>query len=230
MKPEVKLMWATPDPEFQIVRAARICYQSEGKIDSSWVVTGLQKADTGEMQIKYPVTEVQLGPNDKGLLDKLMTNNHNACLRFASAAFTISGISRVCSHQLVRIAHFGILQKSDRYSETFENVIPEELMGVDSELDALIDNAEQAAESVYIKALEKGVNKEFARYMLPNASQTEINMCANFQGWKHFLDIRLNKKVQPETLKVAGLVCEELVKVAPNVFESDYVKLQELGL
>lgn len=46
---------------------------------------------------------------------KCRDSGHLATLRFAFATFNVSGISRVCSHQLVRMAHAGILQRSQRY-------------------------------------------------------------------------------------------------------------------
>lgn len=226
MKPEVKLMWSTPDSEFQIVRAARVCYQSEDKSDSHYVIVGLDQASDGNVTIKYPVTAVALGPNDKSLLEKIMTNNHNACLRFSSAAFNIKGISRVCSHQLVRIAHFGILQKSQRYCDEDGAgfVFPESF---DDTIDST--NVANYANAVYNDLISVGVKEEDARYVLPGAVETEINMCANFQGWKHFLKIRLSKKVQPETFAVAAEVCKQLYKLAPIVFRSDYENLQALS-
>ena len=42
---------------------------------------------------------------------KCKDSGHLATLRFAYATFNVSGISRVCSHQLVRMAHAGILQR-----------------------------------------------------------------------------------------------------------------------
>ena len=42
---------------------------------------------------------------------------HLATLRFASATFLVKGISRICSHQMVRSAHLSFLQRSQRYCE-----------------------------------------------------------------------------------------------------------------
>lgn len=229
MKPEIKMMWSTPDAEYQIVRATRICYASEDSIDSRWVPTGEAQEIllSGNMTIGVPVLKVNIGPKDEDLLRTIMKNQHNTCLRFASAAFHIKDISRVCSHQLVRIAHFGILQRSQRYCNEGKSsfVFPESLDGLLNK-DVYLENTLD----IYNDLIESGVKEEDARYVLPGASSTQINMVANFQGWKHFLKIRLAKKVQLETRQVAAEVCRQLYAVAPIIFESDYNKLEELGL
>lgn len=228
MKPVIKLMWATPDAEYQIVRATRICYGSEDKIDSRWVPTenATNLITTGNLTIDAPMVKVMLGEKDTALLKRIMTNQHNTCLRFASAAFHISNISRVCSHQLVRIAHFGILQRSQRYcnegsSSVCSPDVPEEFEGE-------VEKVYNDAYKLYNKMVDQGVKEEDARYVLPNASSTQINMVSNFQGWKHFLKIRLAKKVQLETRLVAAEICKQLYNIAPVIFEADYEKLDSV--
>ena len=229
MEPKITLMWGTPDPEYQIVRAARECYASEDSIDSRWEPTGAaQKVMMGGgMDVGVPMMKVKLGLSDTALLKTLMKNQHNSCLRFSSAAFRITDISRVCSHQLVRIAHFGILQRSQRYCNEGDSsfIYPKVL----DEYVGMADFFEHARE-IYNKLVESGVKEEDARYLLPSAAQTRINMVSNFQGWKHLLHIRLNKKVQLETRMVAAELCRQLYELAPIVFEEDFNKLNDLGL
>lgn len=226
MKPEVKLMWATPDPEYQIVRAARICYGGENKIDSKWVPTEAahQVALNNRMTLGVPLLKVELGPNDEKLLKTIMTNQHNTCLRFASAAFNVSNISRVSSHQLVRIAHFGILQRSQRYcSEDGASFIYPE------ENDTFKDLTNKALQA-YKDAVAAGMAEEDARYILPQSIDTRINLVSNFQGWKHMLSIRLDKHAQYETRLVAIELCKQLYELAPIVFGSDMEKIERENL
>ena len=229
MEPKVTLMWGTPDPEYQIVRAARECYASEDSIDSHWEPTGaVQKIMMGGgLDVGVPMLKVKLGPNDTALLKTLMKNQHNTCLRFASAAFRITDISRVCSHQLVRIAHFGILQRSQRYcnEENTNFIFPDT---IEDKRDA--ENVGKYFLEVYKDLIAAGVKEEDARYILPGATSTRINMVSNFQGWKHLLHIRLNKKVQLETRMVAAELCRQLYELAPIVFEEDFNKLDNLDL
>jgi thymidylate synthase (FAD) len=213
---KVKKLWVTPDPEFQIVRSARICYDSEDKIDSKYRVVGLKHAKDGGLSLEYPVTKVELGSNDKALLEKLVANGHGMTLRFASAAFSVEGISRACSHQLVRLAHFGILQRSQRYvSEADSGIVsPEGLEKFEKE----IKDLHRESLRLYSIMLEAGVKQEAARYVLPEATETAVNLSSNFQGWHHLFDIRLQKKVMPETYEVAKELWRQLYKEAPIVF------------
>lgn len=237
MEPKVKLLWATPDPEFQVIRSARICYNSEDKIDSRWEPTenAQSVAMGGGMRLDAPMVRVSIGKDDEKLLRKLMTNQHNATLRFAEAAFQISGISRICSHQMVRLAHCGILQRSQRYCNEGETefYFPESFK-YKYDIDvSYMDEAKHIADlsiKLYKKMVEDGVKEEDARYVLPGAVSTQLNMTANFQTWKHFLGIRLSKKVQYETRLVASLICKELYGLAPIIFEGDYEKLDKIGL
>jgi len=226
MEPKITMLWKTPDPEYQVVRATRICYGSEDKIDSRWVPTGAaQSLLMGQgMQLDVPLLEVKIGPNDEKLLRTIMSNEHNTCLRFASAAFHVDKISRVCSHQLVRLAHFGFLQRSQRYCNEGETefYIPESMQGTEYE-DFMI-----ASRDFYDRAVKSGIKKEDARYLLPNGASTQLNMVSNFQGWKHFLGIRLDKKVQLETLEVAKEICRQLYAVAPIIFEKDMERANAL--
>lgn len=226
MKPQIKLLWATPDAEYQIIRSARICYASEDLSDSRWVPTEHAQniLMNNKMTLGVPMVRVELGPNDKRLLETLMSNQHNTCLRFASAAFNISSISRACSHQLVRVAHFGILQRSQRYCSEKETdfIFPEET--------DKFNEFSQRAKELYIEAIESGMDKEDARYILPNATSTNINMVSNFQGWKHMLSLRLNKHAQYETRLVAIELCKQLYEIAPIIFKPDMNKISEQRL
>lgn len=145
---------------------------------------------------------------------------HMATLRFAYATFNISGISRVCSHQLVRVAHAGILQRSQRYvKETcVDYVNPFSLDSMPQHLRAAWFKAQADAESIYLQAIEQGMRKEDARYILPQGCQTELNICMNFQGWRDFLRNRTDKHAQWEIRYVALEIESLLNSIAPRLF------------
>lgn len=226
MKPEVKLICSSPDIESSIVHAARVCYKSEGQADSKYEIAGLNTASDGSTTLKYPVLKIKLGPNDEKLLRKLLTNKHSAALRFGYAHFYISNISRAAAFQICRIAHAGILMKSDRYTNVGGNPI---VCPVDDEwFSTELDKVYRASDSFYKEALSRGFKKEDARYGKLSGSTTELHFSGNMQMFKHFLSIRLNKKVMKETLIVAISICKELFSLAPLVFEDEYKKAIEL--
>lgn len=182
----------TPNPTVHIGRMAGICYDSD-RSDAASERRAIKCRDSG----------------------------HLATLRFAFATFNVSGISRVCSHQLVRMAHAGILQRSQRYvKESFVEFIdppavatlpyPEQLMWAE---------IQAQAEHLYLKLVDqKLMKKEDARYILPQGCSTEINFCLNFQGWRDFLKNRANQHAQWEARNVALEIQRQLAEIAPGIF------------
>jgi thymidylate synthase (FAD) len=190
---KVTLKFISPDPEAHIGEMAAECYDSKTDRESC-----LRRA-------KHC--------NDIG---------HLATLRFAYATFKIEGISRVCSHQIVRVAHAGILQRSQRYvKETaVEYVDPPVLATLPEELQADWDMIKDAASSLYLKLVDSGhMKKEDARYILPQGCTTSLNITGNFQMWKDLLANRTAKKAQWEVRDVANEITRILNQHAPMVFQ-----------
>jgi thymidylate synthase (FAD) len=142
-------------------------------------------------------------------------------MRFAYADFEIDGISRVCSHQIVRLAHAGLLQRSQRYvKETkVEYIDPPAvaLLPVDVAYKwALIQDM---AEELYLHLVDtKLMKKEDARYILPQGCATKLRMCLNFQAWQDFLNNRCHPAAQWEVRTVAMEIRNQLTQLAPELF------------
>jgi len=181
----------TLNPEYTVGENAAICYDSRTDEESC-----LRRAENCKNQ------------------------GHMATMRFAYATFNVAGISRVCSHQLVRVAHAGILQRSQRYvKETnVEFVNPAALDSMPPHLRAAWLKVQAEAESVYLQSIEFGMRKEDARYTLPQGCTTELNICMNFQGWRDFLKNRTDKHAQWEIRAVALEIQSHLNFIAPRLF------------
>lgn len=78
----------------------------------------------------------------------------------------------------------------------------------------IIDDAQHA----YRIARANGMRKEDARYILPQGSNTSINLCLNFQGWQDFLKNRDDKHAQWEIRNVASEIRNLLIGIAPGIF------------
>jgi len=149
------------------------------------------------------------------------TSGHLATLRFAHATFKIEGISRVCSHQLVRMAHAGILQRSQRYvkESSVEFVDPPALVYCPEWYRHEWHRVQAVAESLYLHAVDnKLLKKEDARYILPQSCTTSMNLCLNFQGWRDMLKNRKHDKAQWEIRDLAAEIHRQLCEIAPEVF------------
>ena len=152
---------------------------------------------------------------------KCKDSGHLATLRFAYATFNVAGISRVCSHQIVRMAHAGILQRSQRYvKETkVEFVDPPALADCPQNFRDEWLRVQREAEMLYLQAVDnKMLKKEDARYILPQGCTTEMNLCLNFQGFKDFLKNRNDKHAQWEVRAVAAEINRQLGEIAPGLF------------
>ena len=188
---QVELKFITPDAEAHIGEAAAECYDSSTERDAC-----LRRAA------------------------HCMSVNHLATLRFAYADFHISGISRVASHQLVRVAHAGILQRSQRYvKETaVEYIDPPALADMPSWFRTAWRQVQGQAEALYLRGIIDGMKKEDARYILPQGCTTSLRICGNFQMWHDLLANRTAKKAQWEVRAVAEEILRQLNQHAPLVF------------
>ena len=70
----------------------------------------------------------------------------------------------------------------------------------------------------YKKLVELGVPREDARFVLPNATETEIVVTANFRALREFIEIRKSEKAQWEIRQLAERMLALLMEKAPNAF------------
>lgn len=148
-----------------------------------------------------------------------ITSGHLSVLRFAYATFEIDGVSRVCSHQLVRIAHAGILQESQRFTNQYNrsSIVPNSFSDTPN-LKQKIEEHNIISLELYKEAVYNGIKKEDARFILPEGSTTKLIMTANFQTWMHFLSLRTDNSSQWEIRSVANRIKYLLNEVVPGVF------------
>jgi len=65
----------------------------------------------------------------------------------------------------------------------------------------------------------RNVGPEIARYVLPNACETQIVTTMNFRELRHFITLRTSARALPEMREVAGKVRAIFKEIAPEVFE-----------
>lgn len=135
---------------------------------------------------------------------------HLATLRFAHATFHVSGISRACSHQFVRSKHLDFLQRSQRYCSEKDTdfVIPKD--------NELIKRHCETSVLIYNKLIADGFKKEDARFVLPEATTTELIVTGNFQAWLDFIKLRGDTHAQWEIREVAKTINNILSKELDN--------------
>lgn len=152
--------------------------------------------------------------NPLKLTTHLYKNGHHSVFEHIYFTFKIEGISRACSHQLVRHRHCSFTQRSQRYcSENgFTVVCPSSIAKIDERYGyfELMDEIEQ----YYDGSQSQGVPNEDARYVLPNACATELYLSCNLRELIHIANERLCIKAQWEirelVQKMVALIDPEL--------------------
>ena len=221
---KVMLIAHTPEPEKVIATAAKLCYSSS---DIGSLKEGLDEEKTAEF------------------VNMLATIGHESVMEHVSFTFGIEGISRACSHQLVRHRIASYSQKSQRYvnEDGFDFIVPPEIEAV-PEAKALFEQAMADATENYNKLaelltekhkaalMEQGQDEktaarnarkkanEDARFVLPNACETKIVVTMNVRTLFNFFKHRCCNRAQWEIKAVADEMLRICYEAAPNVFKN----------
>ncbi len=167
-------------------------------------------------------------------LKHIIDVGHFAVLEHASASFYITGISRSCTHELVRHRHFSYSQLSQRFvpEDDAQVVIPPGLED-DPELQQLVLDAADASRMAYLEllarleakfadqpnaVLRRKQARQAARAVLPNDTETRIVVTGNYRAWRHFIAIRASEHADVEIRRLAIACLRELTVLAPSAF------------
>ena len=148
--------------------------------------------------------------NPMALVKHLYNNGHMSVMEHIYFTFKIEGISRACSHQLVRHRHCSFTQRSQRYcsEDGFEFVTP-------LTVDELLFAPDMECIKVWYESYQElGVPNEDARYILPNACATSLYLSCNLRELIHMANERLCTRAQWE---IRDLVKEMCLLVDPQL-------------
>ena len=184
------------------------------------VLTGKPTNDRGVIDLRVSI--LQATPNPVSMIgviagkcygksdpshkrvERCVANGHTSILEHAIVTFDIDGISRICSHQLVRHRMASYTQASQRYikEDSVNIVIPDKIYdGKDAEV--IFMDAKIKSEEAYHKLLSIGVPAEDARFILPQASSTSIVVTMNARSLFNFFSLRQDSHAQWEIRKLA---------------------------
>ncbi len=203
----VTLLYHSPEPERAVASAGRLCYSAS---TAAQLKEGMS-ADAVEKLVK-----------------QLVRSGHLSTLEHASFTFGVDGISRACSHQLVRHRLASYSQQSQRYvrfSEESGFIIPPKI-AEDPEALAVFEEAMGQAEAAYARLVELGTARglaketvqEDARFVLPNAAETRIVVTMNARELRHFFRIRCCRRAQWEINVLAWRMRALALAAAPMLF------------
>lgn len=221
---KVKLLAHTPEPEKVIAMAAKLCYSPVG-------VDEIEKNLTDESIDKF--------------LNMLINMGHESPLEHVTFTFGIEGISRSCSHQIVRHRIASFSQQSQRYVklDQFEYIIPPEIEKIEEAKKIFIESMKKDQEDYdklvdilfekhYKKLLEQGKSEkaaksqaektaiEDARYVFPNACETKMVLTMNTRSLYNFFNHRCCERAQWEIREIAIEMLRQVRKVVPILFKN----------
>lgn len=218
----VKLIQATQNPIDVMWVAARTCYSAKSPIEM-W-------EDTIKQQFVQKLKDDCSGYEEKdeinqkhwNLVKKVLDSGHQSIAEHVYFTFAIEGISRACSHQLVR-HRAGIVfsQQSQRYVEIKEDVFNllrwEEAKPILDKyfIDVNTSNWQEYLDCLkhYLHHIQMGMKAEDARNILPNATKTNITMSLNYRELIHICNLRLCTRAQKEIRDLFALIVKEVKNV-----------------
>lgn len=192
MSLSVKVISGTVDPLYDISNAARMCTNTQ---------------DKNILKTREAFVRARIKNGEENLLEH------------AFVQLEIRGISRACLQQLVRHRYHVVYSvESQRYVDQSkaEFVLPPSIKGTTGE--DIFNTSCAIAMNSYKNLLEKGVKKEDARYLLPEALKTNLVITYNFRGLRHLLRMRCDMKAQWEIRELA----EEIKRVVAEKYGTDF--------
>lgn len=152
------------------------------------------------------------------VLGKIVGMGHHSVVEHASFTFSVEGVSRSLTHQLVRHRIASFSQQSQRYVSLDKPtyVIPK-TVEEDPELKKIYVETMEKIWSSY-KKLEEKVPPEDARYVLPNGCTTNITITMNARELLHFFSLRCCNRAQWEIRDMADQMLKLVKEVSPTIF------------
>lgn len=215
VKPKVSIIAHTLNPELTVAKSGKLCYSRVG-------VDEIEKKMSDEDVDKFVSMLARIG--------------HESPLEHAVFTFAVEGISRACSHQIVRHRIASFSQQSQRYvnlKESFLYITPPEIEVLDEANRLYIESMSYSFEK-YIeiskilidKYISEGMSPkvaekkaiEDARYVLPNACETKMVFTMNARTLLNFIKHRDCERAQWEIRELCRLMVMELRKIAPKLF------------
>lgn len=206
-------------------RPARAAKQPPMACKLVWITPDAERLMGYCARVSNP--ENQENPNVAGLLRFCIRNAHWSVFEMADACIEIQ-TTRGISAQIIRHRSFHFQEFSQRYAPVsrIERVLPrrQDAKNRQSSHDDLPketldwfarvqDEHFSAARELYDEALERGIAKESARFLLPMASGTTIYMKGSVRDWIHYIALRTDPGTQREHREIA-LACKEIFVAA----------------
>jgi thymidylate synthase, flavin-dependent len=203
-----ELVACTPEPERMLERIARVCYNSEERMECDCADGNCQKCRTRREKF----------------LGGLKERRHDSVFEHAVATFKLV-TDRGITHELVRHRLASYTQSSTRYIKYDEGIPVVRPFFSSPGEEAPWREAMLSAEKAYQTMLSAGIPAEKARDVLPTCTATTIFATANFREWRHIFKLRMGRGAHPKIRALAHLAWEKMAPLCPVYFadlEAEY--------
>lgn len=197
---KVELVDHTDNPDLLAGAAAHSCHSSRGS---------------------HEIIDSEDEEKLKRILRKSIERGHTSVIEHAKFTFSIKGISRTCSHQLVRHRIASYSQQSQRHIKPDEEkyVTPPKIRQ-DEEIQKKFERTMSEIWKSYRELAEdEKVPVEDARFVLPNATKTNITVTMNARSLMNFFELRTCTHAQWEIREMANKMLSKIRDKAPVMFE-----------
>ena len=184
---KITLTRITKDPVLAIEEAASNCYDSE--------------------------------PSEDGkILNHCVNSGHTSVTEFCNFTFHIESVSRSLLAQLTRHRHAGYAVRSQRYcsEDGFNYIIPPTIKSDNNLRHSFIDMMDKIND-YYTALQELNIPNEDARYILPNACETKLEMTLNLRALMNFMNERLCTCAQWEIRQLAQEMRKLVLEQVPEL-------------
>ena len=192
---KVELLAYTPDADRVCAAAGKSCYSER------------------------PAHELLDSGDPDRVLGRIVGMGHHSVIEHAVFTFSVEGVSRSLTHQLVRHRIASFSQQSQRYVplERPTYVVPRTVES-DPERAEIYGSLMDAVWNAYNRLTELGVPAEDARYVLPNGCTTNITITMNARELLHFFSLRCCNRAQWEIREMADEMLRLCREVSPTIF------------
>ena len=195
----VKLIGVTPNPEKLPAMAAMLTHSKATPQD-------FEKSSEKELN---------------NVLSHVMKLGHTSVIEHSNFTFAISGVSRSLTHQLVRHRIASYAQQSQRYVNLEEPcyVIPPKIKK-QNDMKKAYEHTMHIIWEQYNKLLDMDIPAEDCRYILPNATCSNIMVTMNARSLLNFFELRCCMHAQWEIRTLANKMLQLVKKEAPTIFKN----------
>ncbi len=217
----VEFLAMTPDALSLIYAAFRQCYHA-GFVADMW-----PKLLAGEVPME----------DQARFVENVLESGHDSPIEHVSFTFAVEGVSRACSHQIVRHRIASYSQQSQRYVDEsdMDYIMPPAIARIPEARERFeafmeeVGSAYRDLKGILVANGRKNKANEDARFVLPQAAETKIVITMNCRSLHHFFHLRCCSRAQWEVRRVADMMLAICKEKLPALFAVAGPRCEQLG-